>query len=418
MIISACDWSDIRSIIPEAVSCSKSHRNFGIHEYNSSLWTGGYVGINRLTAPNGKNISRNGEELILRVTPRFSVDPWKMLNAVINDEEYYLYSSVKEKGPLFEIFTDSQPIEGDMSDSGGEILLAVSYIKECERICRKQLKTQMSFRDENLHGKIKGKILFGRHIRNNVVNGREDRIYCRFSVFSIDTPENRILKAGLAKAEKILLKSGVFLSNLRPIIRYCRKSLENVRQIQLSSQLFSSAKITGMYAYYKQAIRLADLIYKHRSVSIMENSDRKVQVIPFVINMERLFEYYVRVLIKEQIKSDNSYSLEKFGQKYALLRNNNEKSYLIKNCIPDIVILKNSAPIAVFDAKYKDFRRGDRDDSHQLMSYSLLLDIERCGYIFPQQHGEKAASGKIFEGIINSARSIQIKYEEYIIGCK
>ncbi len=42
----------------------------------------------------------------------------------------------------------------------------------------------------------------------------------------------------------------------------------------------------------------------------------------------------------------------------------------------------------MFDVKYKDSYRGNREDTYQLLSYSLLTGVNKCGFIFPSKDRE------------------------------
>lgn len=72
-----------------------------------------------------------------------------------------------------------------------------------------------------------------------------------------------------------------------------------------------------------------------------------------------------------------------------LYNDNTVKKYcrihLMPYCIPDIIIrdIESQKPVAVIDAKYKPNTRSARSDTHQLLSYVLLTDVKRCGFVFP-----------------------------------
>ncbi|MCM1168002.1 MAG: McrC family protein, partial [Ruminococcus sp.] len=412
-IVDVKDWSGLPkdADIPWE-RCRKCPGNFNIHEYENRWWTGGYIGVNRLKKYDGSVLcGGDGGEVILRVTPRFGVDPWKMLDAVVADDEYPEY--IKNRRDLFEIFVSEPSIRcGTDGLGGGELLLAVSFVKACEQICRRDLRSRMAFAEENLTAKVKGRILFGKHIRQNVFRGREDRMYCRYSSFSVNTPENQVIKAGLVYAEKILRRSGIQLPNVEVILRYCKTALKDVSGVPLSAGLINSARTSGVYSRYKTPVRYAAALMNRGTLSVSHDDEQVRDVVPFVINMETLFEYYVRARVKAVLASaGNTHSLEKYNKEIKLLRKRSGVSHLSDSCVPDIIITDNGRAAAVFDVKYKDRKRPNIEDSHQLMDYVLLLGAERCGFILPADAGEE---GRVAEGTVNSALTADIKYEEYI----
>ena len=73
------------------------------------------------------------------------MNPWEMLIKVMNDPEYELYTS-GTNGDFFEIYTGEDLIPVPNTESGGELLAAISFVKECEKICKKHLRQAMDFR--------------------------------------------------------------------------------------------------------------------------------------------------------------------------------------------------------------------------------------------------------------------------------
>ncbi len=77
------------------------------------------------------------------------------------------------------------------------------------------------------------------------------------------------------------------------------------------------------------------------------------------------------------------------------LKEADKKAYLMNKYVPDIALLKGDGKkeryIAVFDVKYQNSRKSvyaesRRHNSHQLLFYTLLLNVRKCGFIFPMQN--------------------------------
>ncbi len=115
-----------------------------------------------------------------------------------------------------------------------------------------------------------------------------------------------------------------------------------------------------------------------------------VFTIPYMINMESLFEFYARIVLKRSIDSEK-YILERYSRKLFIQKDIREFSelergiHLMPYCIPDIIICNavDKKPVAVFDAKYKPHVRSVRSETHQLLSYVFLTGVDDCGFIFP-----------------------------------
>ena len=447
IIVNQSDWNVVRGLDAKQLKTIEMDNpyNFGIHKYNEDVWTSGYIGVNRIRDVWGNYLKDdNNNTYVFLIQPRFAVNPFQMLDAVLKDKEYSSYeASDAHKGEfLFKFFEKEPLIEMTGDCAGGELLLAIAFVKACEEICKKKIKNQMSFHTENLSGKVKGKIVFNKHIIKNVCESREDRVYCKYPSFSIDTAENRILKAGLKKSMIIINRIGIDLKSIKASIRYCNNLLENVREISLSSSIFGLAKTNGMYAYYKKAISLAKVLYKNGSISVKDGIDeKKYLIMPYEINMEKLFEYYARAIIREKL--EEPYGLEAYDTHINTYKGDAKNCHLSRYVIPDIMIYKKEKElingqececkkyVSVYDVKYKDHERANRHDTHQLLSYSLLLDVYKTGFILPNNKtdddGDKinsvtddstVNSQVVIPLEINTKRNLthSLKYYEYLVG--
>ena len=83
-------------------------------------------------------------------------------------------------------------------------LLLLHFISLLERLLKRGLKKDYVIHEENLKAKVKGRILFGKHLKVNVFQQRADRIYCQYQEYTENIPENRLLKKALLFSERIL----------------------------------------------------------------------------------------------------------------------------------------------------------------------------------------------------------------------
>jgi len=445
----ATDWSkevinDIPEGIPVSFNSSKtSPLQMGLYSPDlKNYYTSGFVGIGRLKYLNGdcvkiKYPDGNEKECIIKINPRFNVNPWEMMEVVMQDIEFPKYIG-KDPDKFYKIYMNDRRIKlrGKDNQDSGDLLIAMSYLSCCQSVCKKRLLTQITFHDENYCGKTRGKILLNKHIKENVLKGREDRVYCRNSNFGIDTLENRILKAALVIAEKKVKSYNKQLVIISGIISYCKNSLRNVTLVKIIKSDFAKVKIAGFNSYYKQAIEMAKLLITKCGLNSENNNDLDAEyyVIPYVIKMEALFEFYVRAIIKEYLKNAGDgfegVELDTYRQAHVYdedtlyvidaeprYRNN---TYLMKTYIPDVVIKKNGRSVAVLDVKYQNFignLNSDtvRHNTHQLLFYTLMLNVKKCGFIFPAPNDyyipNKDEISKIYDYIVKypNATLVEIK---------
>ena len=391
------DWSKIdeRDSFWGRIDLLRPEDNFGIHRYNNDLWTSGMAGVGRVFDKNRRPIQDNGKEHILIISSSYGMDPWKMLETVMLDDEYdvYMAEMEEEKRFLFRIYYD-QPLIKLPQDTNieAEILFALSYINACHSLCKKGLKKSIINNSENLTAKVRGKIDVNKNIKHNTARGRCDRFYCRYLDFTEDTIENRIIKAALLKCQAILKRRFKEETTVRGKLNYCLNSLRRVKTVAIDNGDFNNTSIGGLYSYYKPVIHQARAImnlnfYSYPTAS-QDKPRKDVFTIPYAINMETLFEYYSRTELKRALASSR-YRVEQYAKRLFLQRNINKAEDAEKNihlmtfCIPDIIIYENDAPVAVIDAKYKPIGRPDRSDSHQLLAYVLLTGVDKCAFILP-----------------------------------
>jgi len=394
------DWSrvDERESFWGNVDLLLPNLNFGIHRYNNALWTSGQVGVGRLFDRNGMPVQDNGKDHVLSVAPSYNLNPWEMLETVILDDEYdaYIAELEKEQKYLFHIFYD-QPVIRLPHGYGAEAetLFALSYITSCYSLCKKGLMKSLIHCEENFTGKLRGRIDVSRNIKLNSAKGRCDRFFCKYIGFTEDSVENRIIKAALQKCKMIIKRRFQEDNSIKKKTAYCLNALRHVKDTTIKNSDFSMADAGGLYSYYIPVLQQAKAILSFKFQAYEERNlhynAKPVYTIPYIINMETLFEYYARTVLKQAL-SGMEYKVEKYSkrlflQKGVIVPESAEKGiHLMPFCIPDIIITKDDCPVLVIDVKYKMAGKPDRSDSHQLLAYVLLTGADRCAFILP---GEK-----------------------------
>lgn len=397
------DWSalDASEDCWKNVDFSRPEDNFGIHLHNGKLYSGGYVGVGRLTGINGSYIKTTEKDEIVISDSRFDMNPWQMLETIMSDDEYsdYFADTQREK-PLFKIFYDQPVIKLPQgADKNEDILHSLSFVFSCYDLCRKGLKKNMVYLEGNYSSKVRGKIDIYHNIRVNTSKGRNDRFYCRYIDFTEDNIENRILKCTLIKCSNILKKRFCNSSVLSRRIAFSMNSLRHVKTVQVEAADFLDIDVSGFYMYYKNVLQQAKLILSKKYYSYKNDQgqvmSRSVITVPFVINMEKLFEFYARSVLRRSI-DHSKYFIEEYSKRIFIQAcsakpdSECEKIHLIDYVIPDIIIRKveDGSVAAVIDAKYKACLPCDREDTHQLLAYVLLTGSKKCGFIFPGKNSE------------------------------
>src|SRR5690554_983550 len=155
----------------------------------------------------------------------YELDYLKMLLQITSVTESNL-----EVRDLVQIDWDSQQISIEQKDDKLTPFLIIRFLQTLKSIVRKGLKKNYYKVSENLNNRIKGKILVGQHIKQNVFKNRFTNTYCEYQVFGEDHLENKFLKKVLQFVISYVENHKILLSNnydvIQDAINYCRPAFE------------------------------------------------------------------------------------------------------------------------------------------------------------------------------------------------
>ena len=196
-----------------------------------------------------------------------------------------------------------QKIESKQLDNILSPLLLIHFLFSVKNLLEKGLKKGYVIQEENLQAKIKGKVLMSKHFGKNISNHRNDRIMCCYQIYSVDIPENRLIKKALLFAKRMLcilpsLQSHKMSSEINQMLSTAMAAFEGVSDdVNLSTvKCVSKNKLFGNYS---SVIRLAKQLLKRYDYSIDSIGKQERMVPPFWIDMSRLYEVYVYGLLLE-----------------------------------------------------------------------------------------------------------------------
>ena len=290
------------------------------------------------------------------------IDLQSMLMTCAEDEK------VTREHPLDELFyvdTASKKIvvKKDGVFDRIEPLLIVLFLQSVSNILRKGgLRKDYIQEEDNLRGKIKGKVLFSKHIKANLSRNRKDLAYCQFQEYSIDCPDNRVIKKALLLCSKKIssIKTwGKSTAALSKLLRYCLPAFETV-STDISISRIKNLRVNPVFKQYKTSIPLAKMIIEgnsHLVTDAKSETNKTVSVPPFRIDMARLFERYVYHLLCSKYENIR-FQIKKPGN-------------IMDFCKPDEHL--------VIDTKYKPEWRAriDHENVRQLAGYARLIEFRK-----------------------------------------
>jgi hypothetical protein len=239
------------------------------------------------------------------------------------------------------------PVGHDVVSAAMRFLLFLASYYGCvlRELCRRDFRLYYHPQEEELCGRVRGRIHVGGYIRN-VVRGRGERVPCRWEEFTPDNWDNRILWGAATR-----LKSAA--SNLAPqASQYVQKALhgittyfEPVEDVHITSSDLHRARLHRTSKYYARALALARLI--------LQGADRPMaggNAPPLVIDANVAFERFSQVIAEAAVRrlAVAGWHAER-NQKTGFLFGRQPQKRA-----PDIRIKRGNGVVAVGDAKYKD----------------------------------------------------------------
>ena len=241
-------------------------------------------------------------ELAIQVEPKLSdnskrTDYLKMLSGVMKHPEVTSFVS-----DIFEIKYDSEPISIEQKNDFITPLLIIQYVNVLKQIVRKGLKKSYRKTEENLHSKVKGKILVGATIKENVFKNKTLSTKCQFETFDEDNIENRLLKKALSFAKRYFSTIGLELDI--ESLNYINPAFINVSENASINEL-QQVRLNPFYKEYGEGLKLAKLILQRYGYNINSiDKTEKVLTPPFWIDMSLLFELYAYKILADKFDSN------------------------------------------------------------------------------------------------------------------
>ncbi|SCK47865.1 5-methylcytosine-specific restriction enzyme subunit McrC [Streptomyces sp. WMMB 714] len=202
-----------------------------------------------------------------------------------------------------------------------------------------------------------------------------------YDEFTTDIAENRILRASV---DRLLRLPGV-PREVRSRLLHQRARLADATPL-VRGQPLPAWQPSRLNARYHQALQLARAVLDEASA---EHEPGELRIDGFLFNMNKLFEDFVTVALREAFRGTELTS--RFQEPHHL----DEASAIRMK--PDFVLCgPDQAPLAVADAKYKAEKPGGYPDAdlYQMLAYCTALGL-REGHLVYAKGNESSASHKV-----------------------
>jgi len=257
--------------------------------------------------------------------------------------------------------------------------LAAFFIRELEYFLT-NIRPRGEDREEELHGRIKGRMLMSQYVKRNYLQ-RRIQVPCRYLDWTMNNLPNQILKSTLKRCLSVLRNQAAsdFSSSIGQGMS-SMKSLSNISEIRIELQHFTKVKpmISGSFRPYAQILDLAWMVASNLDMFDLYGDDMQSSPLLSVqkpsqsnglqwdlIDMPALFERYLRHVTH--------------GQKRALrleVKHSSEKWMFKNRTIEPDCVAEGTTATVVLDAKYKRMFEEDQVSTQASRESAVLRMVE------------------------------------------
>ncbi|MGE0632126.1 MAG: McrC family protein [Pseudobdellovibrionaceae bacterium] len=283
---------------------------------------------------------------------------------------------IKSKLPLPNIFRMLsyvgelyKPLDNDVQYERDEELFDIIgsiFSQEMGRILRFGLKQNYFPQAESLRT-IRGRIDFTQSIRSS----ESDRLFCRYSKLSLNTPLNR----AMVKAAEVLLRSQAIKSETKKRVRsYLSHIPLDLVGRDFASSEFKKITLDRSTHYYQRIMFLSRLIIANAAYKDEAGENRFAG---FLLDVSLLFEKYVSKALETE---NGKWELRVLSQNSTKLDVEKELT-----CRPDLTFVGPNGTCYIADTKYKDFSdlRFINEDVYQMVTYLLHHRCNEGFLVYP-----------------------------------
>lgn len=249
------------------------------------------------------------------------------------------------------------------------------YVQQVSELTKRGLRSAYIPVEENSNY-YRGKLIVNEHIKRNLFH--QERCYVSYDEFSLNRPENRLIKSTLLKLQKIsqdpanlkaIQQLFPFFENVEPSINYDKDF----------SELVSDRNTRN----YRDIMVWSGVFLKNRSFTTFAG-DRKARSILFP--MEKLYESYVAQSI-EKILEEHGWNVSVQDSRYHLFQEEDRDIFALR---PDIVVTKPDGHRIILDTKWKRLN-GNREknygisqaDMYQMFAYGKKYGTPDIWLLYP-----------------------------------
>ena len=255
-----------------------------------------------------------------------------------------------------------------------EIFIAM-YVQQVSGLTKRGLKSAYLPTEDNLNYH-KGKLLINQQIKRNL--SHQERFYVAYDEFSLNRPENRLIKSTLLKLQKVSEDPGN-VKAIRQLLPYFELVEPSVNYDKDFSSLVNDRNTRD----YRDIMVWSKIFLKNKSFSAFAG-DVRARTILFP--MEKLYESYVAQNM-ERILEEYGWNMTAQDRRYYLFREDYREIFELQQ---DIVITRPDGSRIIMDTKWKRLNTNreanygiSQADMYQMFAYAKRYETPDIWLLYP-----------------------------------
>jgi len=234
---------------------------------------------------------------------------------------------------------------------------------------------------ENLNY-VKGKILFPQQVKNNLLKGRNEKIYCEYSVFQENNQFNQIVK---------FVATMLFHKTANRVNRNLLRSILRIfSEVEFVNCTYADTEKIHFNRTQLEFIPILNYCKLFLKNSMITFNDNKLEIFSFLLDMNMLFEMFVGGFLKKHF---TEFKVEIQKSDLTVAKDaNGSNVFRMKH---DILLTINDRMI-IIDTKYKEtnFKENkggiSQADVYQMATYAIRRGCKEVILIYPKFYGDKS----------------------------
>jgi len=256
----------------------------------------------------------------------------------------------------------------DADVTGGDSLvelIARLYIHELDKVLKRGLHREYRV-EESSEKFLRGQLDLQQQLQQR--GPGTTRFECRYDELTHGIRLNKVLLDALHRLRPLVSDDRV----LADVNRYYGRLRQRVDHERMRRSDIDEISLSRLNDYYREALRLAELIFEQTFVTDIGSHDRQFNSL--LINMETVFEEVVYRAVDEVVDS-SLYGVRNDNIGHLARKSDGEKLLKMK---PDFYIQRQSDGEVVYvgDAKWKVESEPEREDLYQIASYQAKYGTE------------------------------------------